>query len=241
MPGPKMLRGPERISLKNRDWLTYSLLAASAILLPVSLYLIFMWVPTEKTMGIVQRIFYWHVSVAWVSFVAFFVVFVSSIVFLVKKDTAADRVAYSAAHLGVLLTGLVLVSGSIWARPVWGTWWVWEPRLTTALVLFLIYTGYLMVRAYSGESQAPRFAAVVGIIGFFDVPLVYFSIRWWRTIHPGPVVAGGEGSGLAPSMLFTLILSVVAFSLLLWLLVRVMLVLKTSEDELKQIQRELES
>ncbi|MBI2934453.1 MAG: cytochrome c biogenesis protein CcsA [Chloroflexi bacterium] len=200
-----------------------------------------MWVPTERSMGIVQRVFYWHVSVAWVSFLAFFIVFVASILYLVKKASSWDHLAYSAAHVGVLLNAIVLVSGSIWARPIWGTWWVWEPRLTTALVLFLIYTGYIMVRSYSAESQAPRYAAVVGIIGFADVPIVYFSIRWWRTIHPGPVVAGGQGSGLDPRMLLTLIISVVAFSLLLWLLLRVMVALKKSEDEIKQMQRELQS
>lgn len=219
----------------------YTLLGISAFLLVISLYLIFFWVPTEKTMGIVQRIFYWHVAISWVAFLAFFLTFVHSILFLVKKNPAFDRSASASAEIGVFLTGLVLVSGSIWARPIWGHWWEWgEPRLTTALVLFLIYLGYLMVRAYSSEAQAPRFGAVVGIIGFVDVPIVYMSIRWWRTIHPGPVIAGGEGSGLAPEMFLTLIVSVVAFSFFCWLLVRLRVALKTGEEEVKLMQRDLD-
>lgn len=226
--------------MKNKDWLNYGLLGASLVSLVLSLYLIFLWVPTEKSMGIIQRIFYWHVSLAWVAFLAFFIVFMGSVLFLVRKNLFWDRLAYSAAQIGVFLTGLMLVSGSIWARPVWGAWWVWEPRLTTALVLFLVYVGYLMVRSYSSEAQGPKFGAVVGIIGFVDVPIVYMSVRWWRTIHPKQVIGGGEGSGLDPSMLLTLIVSVLAFSLLFWLLLRLKIALRESEEEIKLMERELE-
>ncbi|MBI4330082.1 MAG: cytochrome c biogenesis protein CcsA [Chloroflexi bacterium] len=226
--------------MKNKDWLNHALLGFSLVLLVLSLYLIFLWVPTERTMGIVQRIFYWHVSLAWVAFLAFFITFVGSVLFLVKKSVSWDRLAHSSADIGVFLTGLVLVSGSIWARPIWGTWWVWEPRLTTALVLMLIYIGYLMVRSYSSEAQGPKFGAVVGIIGFIDVPIVFMSIRWWRTIHPAPVIAGGEGSGLDPRMMLTLMVSVAAFTVFFWLLLRLRIALRTAEEEINLIQRELE-
>lgn len=181
----------------------------------VTLYLIFLWVPTEKTMGIVQRIFYYHVPSAWIAFLAFGVVFVCSVLYLVKKDEAYDLLACASAELGLAFCTIVLVTGPIWAKPVWGIWWTWDARLTLTLVLWLIYVGYIMVRQYvQDESQRGRLSAVVGIIGFLDVPLVYMSIRWWRTQHPEPVIAGGEKSGLAPEMWTALLVCLVAFMLL---------------------------
>lgn len=181
----------------------------------VNLYLIFLFAPEEQTMGQIQRIFYFHVPSAWVSFLAFFVVFVTSIGYLWKKDQKYDIIAYSSAEIGVIFATLVLITGPIWARPVWNTWWEWSPRLTLFLVLWFIYVGYLMLRNFvEDEERGARFAAVFGIVGFVDVPLVYLSIRLWRDIHPSPVIAGGSNSGLHPDMKIAFFFSLFTFTLL---------------------------
>jgi heme exporter protein C len=231
----------EEVTLRGRPVPVRNLLlGATALSMVATLYLVFVWVPTDFKQGVVQRIFDFHVPMAWVAFLAFFVVFLGSVLFLWKGSRRWDRLAHSSAQIGVVFAGLVLVSGSLWAKPIWGTWWSWDARLTSALVLFLIYLAYLMVRAYASQvEQANRFAAVVGIVGFADVPLVYLSIYVWRTLHPAPVV-GPEGGGLPGSMLATLMVSLVAFTLLyvtlLWLLVR----LRTLSDTVRRMQVWLE-
>jgi len=200
-----------------------NLLSASVLLgMVVNLYLIFQFAPEERTMGHVQRIFYFHVPSAWVSFLAFFVVFVYSIAYLWKREQKYDIVAVSAAEIGVIFATLVLVTGPVWARPVWNTWWEWTPRLTLFLVLWFIYVAYLMLRKFvEGDERVARFSAVFGIVGFIDVPIVYMSIRLWRDIHPSPVIAGGEGSGLHPDMRITLFFSLFVFTVLFfWLLIQ---------------------
>jgi heme exporter protein C len=216
--------------MKTRIWLP----VPGLVFMAVALYLVFIYVPTEQTMGIVQRIFYFHVPVAWVAFLAFFIVFISSIIYLWKREDKWDTIAGSSAEVGVVFTTLVLITGSIWARPVWGVWWVWEPRLTTALVLWFIYVAYLLVRSYAAEeSRGARFAAVVGIVGFVDVPIVALAITLWRTQHPGPLIFQG---GLAPSMLFTLIVCIVAFTFLYCLLLAYRISLKNDEAELSRLK-----
>jgi heme exporter protein C len=188
------------------------LLGLSFASMMAALYLVFIWVPTEREMGVVQRIFYFHVPLAWVSFLAFFVVFVSSILYLWNGGRRWDSLAYSSAEIGVVFTTLVLITGPIWAKPVWGTWWVWDERLTTTLVLWLIYLAYLMVRSFaSDESQGARFAAVVGVVGFVDVPFVVLAIVLRTEQHPGPLIFEG---GLTSSMLLTLLVCVAAFTIL---------------------------
>jgi heme exporter protein C len=138
----------------------------------------------DRDMGHLQKIMYVHVPSAWVSMIAFFVVFVTSLLFLWKRNMKYDMVAASAAEVGVLLTALTLALGSIWGRPTWGIWWTWDPRLTTTAVLLLIYIGYLALRSFTeDEDRRARWAAAVGILGFLNVPIVYMSVRWWRTIH----------------------------------------------------------
>lgn len=179
----------------------------------INLYLIFLFAPEERSMGQVQRIFYFHVPSAWIAFLAFFVVFVTSIGYLWKKERKYDIVAHSSAEIGIIFATLVLITGPIWARPVWNTWWEWSPRLTLFLVLWFIYVAYLMLRNFvEGEERSARFAAVFGIVGFVDVPIVYVSIRLWRDIHPRPI------SGLHPDMKITLFFSLFTFSLLFLLL-----------------------
>jgi len=199
------------------------LLGASLLIAMVlNLYLIFIFAPEERSMGQVQRIFYFHVPSAWVAGLAFFVVFISSIGYLWKKDRKYDIVAYAAGEIGVIFATLVLITGPIWARPVWNTWWEWTPRLTLFMVLWFIFIAYLMLRNFvENEERGARFAAVFGIVGFVDVPIVYMSIRLWADIHPKPVIAGGEGSGLHPDMWITFWFSVFTFTLLfLYLLIQ---------------------
>ncbi|MFC1907481.1 cytochrome c biogenesis protein [Chloroflexota bacterium] len=204
------------------------------VLMVAALYLIFLFVPTEESMGVVQRIFYFHVPLAWVSFLAFFIVFLGSILYLWKRNSKWDILASSSAEVGAVFTTLFLTTGSIWAKPIWGVWWTWSPRLTTALVLWLIYLAYLLVRAYASDDQrGARFAAIVGIIGFIDVPIVALAITLWPPQHPGPVVFT---SGLAPSMLLTLLVSLAAFTVLFLILVTQVARLKKDRDEIMRLK-----
>ena len=208
----------------------------SLILFIAALFLVFIYVPTEKTMGVVQRIFYFHVPLAWVAFLAFFIVFVNSILYLWKRDNKWDVYASASSEVGIVFTTLVLITGSIWAKPIWGVWWTWEPRLTASLVLWLIYIAYILVRSYAQEeSRGARYAAVVGIIGFLDVPIVALAITLWRTQHPGPVIFQG---GLAPAMLLTLLICITAFTVLFCLLLLLRISLKNYEIEIKKIKSE---
>ncbi|MFB0507722.1 MAG: cytochrome c biogenesis protein [Thermodesulfobacteriota bacterium] len=177
-----------------------------------ALYAIFLYAPIEKTMGIIQKIFYFHVSSAFLSFFAFFIVFVASILFLYRRDRKWDILAQSSAEIGVIFCTLVLITGPIWAKPIWNVWWTWDPRLTTTLILWFIYVSYLMLRKMAGEGQRATFTAVFGIIGFINVPITFFAIRIWRTIHP--IVIRSSGINITSPMLNTLIITLVAFTLL---------------------------
>ena len=155
------------------------------VMVPVSLYFAFIYAPTESVMGPVQRIFYFHVASAWTGLLSFLFVFLGGTLYLVKKNPTYDRFAHAAAELGVLFCSVVLVTGPIWAKPVWNTWWTWDPRLTSTFVLWLIYVAYLLFRSSLASHPSIRtYASVYGIVGFVDVPIVYMSIYWWRTINP---------------------------------------------------------
>jgi heme exporter protein C len=183
----------------------------------LGMYMAVLYAPTERTMGHAQRIFYVHVPAAWTGFLAFGVVFVCSVGFLATRRRSLDVAAHASTEVGVVFTTLALISGSVWGRAAWGTWWTWDPRLTTTFMLWFIYVVSLMVRAYGGTgSQSGRFAAVLGIVGFLDIPLIHLSVLWWRSMHPLPVVARAEGvgSGLHPAMLQALLVNVAAFTLL---------------------------
>lgn len=215
------------------------LLGLSFTLIMLSLYLVFLYVPTEQTMGMVQRIFYFHVPIAWVAFLAFFIVFIGSILYLWKRTGKWDFIAGASAEVGLVFTTLVLITGSIWAKPIWGVWWVWEPRLTTALVLWFIYIAYLTARSYATEeTRGARFAAIVGIVGFIDVPIAALAITLWRTQHPGPVIFEG---GLAPPMLLTLLVCILAFTTLFAFLLLHTVSIKNAEAQLKIIKYRLPS
>lgn len=203
-------------------------------LMMTALCLIFLYVPTGEVMGVVQRILYIHVPICWLAFLAFFVVFLGSAVYLWRRANSWDTIAYSSAEIGIVFTTLALVTGSIWARSVWGVWWTWDARLTTTAVLWFIYLAYFIVRfSVTEEQRAARFAAVVGIVGFIDVPICALAIVLWRTHHPSPVVFEG---GLTAAMLMTLLVSLAAFTALYFLLLSMRASLKNDEDEIKRLK-----
>ncbi|HEY7354359.1 MAG TPA: cytochrome c biogenesis protein CcsA [Terriglobales bacterium] len=192
------------------------LAVVTAILLCFALYEALLVAPTEQTMGNVQRIFYYHVPSAWTAFLLFGINFVASIFYLAKRSSKADILALISAEVGVVFCTVVLVTGPIWARPVWGIWWTWDMRLTLTLVLWLIYVSYLVLRHFSTSGKTPVVAAVLAIFGALDVPLVYFSIWFFRTQHPSPVI--GDGGSLDPRMAHVLLINWAAFLCLAWLL-----------------------
>jgi len=198
-----------------------------------ALFMVFVYVPADAEQGNIQRIFYFHVPVAWVAFLAFFVTFAAGIAYLVKRNPFWDMVASASAETGLVFTTLILITGSIWGHVFWGKWWVWDPRLTSSLALWLIYLSYFMIRSYiSDEDRKARFAAVVGIIGFVDVPIVALAIQL-RSQHPSALIFEG---GLAGSMLATLLVSIAAFTSLYLLFLAVRVHLKEDERELKSLK-----
>ncbi len=186
--------------------LTIASLAVSAIL---SLLV----APPDAVQGNVQRIMYVHVPAAWLAYLSFTVVFVASIAYLKTKRTRWDRLAAASAEVGVLFTALAIALGSLWGKPVWGTWWTWDPRLTTTAVLLMIYVGYLAIRSLpDNPARRARWSAVVGIVGFVDVPIVHLSVLWWRSLHQGPTVFRLGGPEIHGSMLAALLVGVGAFT-----------------------------
>jgi heme exporter protein C len=167
-------------------------------------------VPADAAQGNVQRLMYVHVPAAWLAFLAFFVVFVMSVLYLIQRDLRWDRVASASAEIGVVFTALTLLLGMMWGKPTWGVWWTWDPRLTTTAILLAIYVGYLALRSFADDAEKrARWAAIVGIIGFANVPIVYMSVTWWRTLHQPP----SSPRSVAPEILWTLLANVAAFSL----------------------------
>src|SRR5947209_9472440 len=212
------------------------------VLLSYALYEALVAAPTEQTMGDVQRIFYYHVPSAWTAFLLFLVNFVASVVYLLNRSDKADILALVTAEVGVVFCTVVLVTGPIWARPVWGIWWTWDLRLTLTLVLWLIYVSYLVLRRFSTSSQTAVLAAVLAVFGALDVPLVYFSIWFFRTQHPSPVI--GNGGSLDPRMAHVLLINWAAFLCLAWLMcwTRYRLeVLKREVEEAQSLQSLMET
>ena len=171
--------------------------------------------PREATQGNVQRIMYLHVPSVWVAYLAFGVVLVASIAYLVQRAESADRLAHASAEVGVLFTGLTIATRSIWGKPTWGTWWTWDARLTSVSILFVMYLGYLLLRGMIDDRErGARFAAVLGIVAAFNIPLVHFSVYWWRTLHQPPSLMK-PGPGTMPAIIVTaLLVNFAAFTLL---------------------------
>ncbi|MCZ6695224.1 MAG: cytochrome c biogenesis protein [Acidobacteria bacterium] len=216
-------------------WPERLLLVVLLALVPFCLYQIFAVVPTEQKMGVVQRIFYFHVPAALAAFVGVALCAVCSALYLWKRDRRYDLVAHASAELGVLFCSIVLITGPIWARPVWGVWWTGEVRLTSTLVLWLMYVAYLILRQNAeNREQAARWGAVVAIIGFLDVPIIYKSVEWWRGLHPKVLRVSG-GGGLDPTMERTLLWCSVTFLLLFTFLLVQRVRLGRLQDEVEAL------
>lgn len=197
---------------ESNNWLTPAALVA-ALALGVANWFIWVYAPVEATMGPVQKIFYPHLGLAWWSLFSFLVVCVAGVAFLAKRTPFWDHLGGAACEVGVLFSGVTLILGMVWGKASWGVWWTWDPRLTTTLVMWFVYCGYLILRSsgIGGERRA-TVTAVVGIVAFLDVPLVFLSARMWRSIHPA--VFKREGGGLEPEMLTTLFVTLAAFGVL---------------------------
>src|SRR5436309_4594422 len=203
--------------------------AGAVALMLVAGAAIFLYAPTDYLQGVVQRIFYLHVSSAIAAYGCFAVVLVGGLVYLRRETPEADRVARAGAVVGVVFTTVTLVMGMLWAKPIWGTFWTWDARLTSTLVLWVIYAGYLLLRRLAEPGpQVARYAAVAGIFGFVDVPIVYFSVTWWRTVHPGPVIVT---NALPPEMLITFLVTMACTLFLAAVMVGIRYRIETLLDE----------
>lgn len=205
------------MSISNRALQTLNIL--TVLLLLVNTALIFLYAPLERTMGEVQRIFYFHVGVAWVGMAAFVITLIAGVLYLRTGNLRWDRVGAASVEIGLLFTFMTIVSGSVWARPAWNTWWTWDPRLTSYTIMALIYIAYLMLRqGIDDPARRARFAAVYGIVGFISVPITFFAIRIWRTIHPAVIGTGAEtaqgGFDMTQPMVIVLLFSLFTLSLL---------------------------
>jgi heme exporter protein C len=194
--------------MAERSLLTKCLGIGAILVLGAGLALGLAVVPPDAVQGEVQRIMYLHVPSILTAYLAFFVVFCASILYLWKRDPRHDAVAVASAEVGVLFTGVTLATGSIWGKSTWGVWWTWDARLTLTAILFLIYVGYLMMRSFAEDPQAAaRYGAVLAILGFLDIPLNHFAVQWWRTLHQPSTLLRPGGPSIDPRMLATLLVN----------------------------------
>ncbi len=218
------------------------LAAISILLVALAGYASFFVAPTERTMGLIQRIFYFHVSSAWAGGDVFFVCFIANLLYVWKRKPAYDALGVACAEVGLAFTTVVLITGPIWGPPVWGIWWSWDARLTSTFVLWLLYVSYLLLRTLVEEPERRALlSSLFGIFAFIDVPLVWFSIRWWRTQHPSAVFMGGPNSGLSdPTMKKVFFFCVFAMHVFALFLVLERYVLEKMKHEVDILKRELE-
>ena len=203
-------------------------------LLSWGLYEALVVAPTEATMGDVQRIFYVHVPCAWVMLLCFPANFLASVAYLAKRNAVLDALAVSTAEVGVVFCTIVLLTGPIWGKPAWGVWWAWDPRLTSTLVLWLIYVSYLILRKFSTGGPNATLAAALAIFGCVDAIFVWFAIRWFRGQHPSPVFGGGPNSGIDPRMLHAFFVNMAAFTAFGILLVWIRFVLERTRQKVEE-------
>jgi heme exporter protein C len=235
MPGPQT----GRTGTGLLGWIEQALWVAVALLVPLCLYVIFRVVPTEGKMGVVQRIFYFHVPSAFAGFLGVGLCALCSALYLWRRQRRYDLVAHASAEIAVVFFTIVLLTGPIWARPVWGVWWTGEVRLTSTLVLWLMYAGYLILRrSAENPEQEARWGAVLGIVGALDLPIIYKSVEWWRGLHPKVLKVSG-GQGLDPIMERGLLLCSVTFILLFTLLLLQRCRAGLLQDELDALTRHL--
>ncbi len=217
-------------------WLSAALAAVTIPLMAAALWMVFRFAPEEKVMGAPQRIFYFHVPLAIVTFFSVFVLLAGSVGYLWTRRSVWDSLGRAATEIGLLCCTLVLITGPIWAKPAWGVWWTWEAKLTTTLILWLLLGGCLMVRGYAeNRAQAARFAAVLGVVAALDVPIIYKAVEWWRGNHP--IVFGpGKTDPLAPGMRETLLVCMLVFFLLYALMLTLRMRLAALEDRVHALQ-----
>lgn len=222
-----------------KDFSTAALLAVTAVLMLGAIYMVFLYAPDERVMGPVQRIFYFHVPSAMVTFSSVLVLLVASVTYLATRRAFWDNLARASTEIGLLFCSIVLITGPIWAKPAWGVWWTWEARLTTTLILWLILAACLMVRGYAeNRDQGARLAAVLGIVAALDVPIIYKAVDWWRGQHP--VVFGpSKKAPLAPEMLHTFLFCLLAFFLLYASLLTLRTRVATLEDRARALSETL--
>lgn len=227
--------------MNNRLLLWQRVLGWLALLMVAAdVYFVFFYAPTEKYMGDVQRLMYYHVATAWNAYLAFGLVLIFSILYLWRREERFDHWAVSAAEVGVLFTTLVLVTGPLWARPVWNAWWKWDdPRLTATLILWLVYIAYLILRTSIQGQRGKRIAAVFGIIGFADVPIVHFSVQWWSSFHPQ--VISSQGVNMTGEMVVTLVFTSLAFMVLFFFLLLARVNLEKSAAVAARLEERLDS
>ena len=211
--------------------------AFALIMIALGLYWALVQAPRDALQGDVQRIMYLHLPSILTAYLSFFLVFIGSCLYLWKREKRDDNLAHSAAELGVLFTALTIMEGSIWGRPTWGVWWTWDARLTLTVVLLLIYSGYLMLRSLiDDEDRAALSAAILGIIGFLDIPLIHMSVYWWRTLHQPPSILRPDKlpwENVHPTMLTALAINFVGFLLLYFYLLSLRLRLGEVRSEIK--------
>ena len=223
-----------------RESVPRPLAAATLLTILASMYLIFNWVPTEASMGIVQRIFYIHVSSAAIAFAGFILGGCAAIGYLSNRIGSRDDLSVACNEVGLLFACVNLITGSLWAKPIWGVYWAWDARLTAMLLLALIYAAYLILRQSITEpGQRAVVCAVVSIFGMVDVPIVYMANRWWRTQHPAPVIGGG--GSLDPRMAFVLFFTMFSLAMLFWCLVRKRRRLELLRRNIDGLRREVQA
>ena len=189
-----------------------------------TLYMIFLWSPIDTSVGLTQKIFYFHVPVGWLGMLAIFGVGIASIMFLITKDYKWDDLAFSFAQIGIIFASLIIITGALWAKPVWGVWWTWDPKLTTTVVLWFIFSAYLLLRnLITDKRRSALIGSIVAVLGSIDAPLIYFASILWRTAHPelniGPLAE--NDSSLPGTMLLTFFVSLIMHTYLFIILIRV--------------------
>src|SRR6201987_1826010 len=219
------------------------LLGAAAVLLVIAAaYASFFVAPEERTMGVLQRIFYFHVSCAWAGLTAFSIGFLANLLYVWKRKQSYDWIAVSAAEVGLAFTTVVLITGPIWAKPAWGIYWTWDARLTSTFVLWLLYISYLLLRTLIEEpDRRALLSALFGIFAFLDVPIVFGAIRWWRTQHPAPVIMGGPGSGLEPTVKAVFFFNVAVMHVLAAFLIMERYSLEKTKHDVELLQQQAEA
>jgi heme exporter protein C len=226
------------LSRKTNNAVFYALFGLTVILFMVEINLVFLSAPIERTMGIVQKIFYFHVPAAYGMYLGAAACFVGSVAYFLSPTDARDALAKAGAETAVAFGFIVLVTGPLWAAKAWGRYWVWDPRLTTSMLSVLVYVAYVVVRSFAGDGQAERkFAAALGVVGAANLPIIHYSVQKWSGQHP--VVIGSGGGGLSPGMRLPLLLGFVAFTLLGVLLVWSRARIELARSRLRQLEDEV--